>query len=726
MVLLAILSGLINLSAQTVFLKVVSMTAGDLYSTYIIVALTFIIGSGMGGFYSHLIRPWLHWVELLTGCYTLIMAFFLSGPFYEYDVPLWLTSISLIFPALAFGTHIPLYGYYLRRLRFGLLYWFYHFGAVLGLIAFEWYFVHAGSVKMALTFTGSIQLFLGLLILQNKFRGSLIQEKSRFFLTPFQWLKRFPKNSVTVLFASTFSYYEVFWALRTQSLITDAFRLHATLISSAVFFWMALAGISSNRIKVSSEKVLLAMGLGFAFIYLSFSPFSLFFTSLFDGSLPNYFFVSFSLSLYLTLPVFFSSLVFVSETRAVQKQLPVDVASGGLNLFSAIGNLLGGLIAGTLASHFWQPIYFITATGGCFIFFFILRRLTIIRLIPYLLFSSILLFAMFSVDLTQSIFLNHIPTESRASLRIENIFITSDAFSTMATYDLKADDDEVTPQKLFIVDGHLSHNLESSAEFIVGLIPAMYFKIPPKKSMVIGLGSGQTAWATTAISEYTELVEISKSVINNITILKEHNFNLRDRKNVGILLKDGLSVVRNCRPESYDLIINTSTYPSNHGASKLYSDEMIELIERCLNKDGVMVTYFDSATVNDMTDFYEFVYPIMRHFRHVDIALEPYPIVLAYSTSRILDPLSAKDFLNKTDYDLFSTKYPDAFSKACRPLLRYIPSPSYEPLLSSLDRSYLERNSLRLSIRSKNMNFVTRTFPEFYHALSHSPVYSCE
>ncbi len=726
MVLLAVLSGLINLSAQTVFLKVVSMTAGDLYTTYIIVALTFILGSGVGGFFSNLIRPWLHWVEALTGCYTLFLGILLSGSFYHYDVPLWFVSAGLILPALALGTHLPLYGYYLRRIRFGLLYFLYHFGAVLGLMMFEWYFIKAGSVKDALLFTGAIQLTLGMLLLRQKHLGNLKLEQSGKFLSPLQWIKLFPKSAFSVFFASTLSYYEVFWALRTQLLITDAFRMHATLISCAVFFWMALAGILSKRLQTSSEKVFLGMGLSFAIVYLTFPFLSLNFTGLFNGSIWNYFQISFGLALFLTLPVFCSSLVFIVETRSIQSRLPIDVVSGGLNLFSCLGNVTGFFIAGTLAAYFWQPLYFLFAVASCIGIFLFWHRPKGYRLILYSVASATILFAMSYIDLTKTLFLNHLSIEARATERIENIFLSSDAFSTMATFDLKTDDEKDNVQKLYIVDGHLSHNLDSSAEFIVGLTPAMYFNGPPKKTMVIGLGSGQTSWAAAAISEHTELVEISQSVVKNVRLLRDYNFDLMEKKNVNVLLQDALSIVRNCQPESYDLIINTSTYPSNHGASKLYSDEMSELSENCLDRNGIYVTYFDGSTVNDLTDFYEFVYPIMRHFRHLDISIKPYPIVIAYNTPRKLEALSAKDFIDPADFEIFDKRFPNTFATKCRTFLRNVPLPGYEPLLSSMDRSYLERNSLRLSIQSKNINHVSRTFPELYNTLSNTPLYSCE
>lgn len=729
MVLIAILSGLINLSAQTVFQKVVSMTAGDLYTTYTIVVLTFIVGSGIGAFYSYLIRPWLHWIELLAGCYTFFVGFLLSGPFFQYEIPLCVVAAGLALPALALGTHIPLYSYYLRQLRFGLLYCFYHFGAVLGLIAFEWHFVHAGSIKGALYFTGTVQLTLGALLIHLNRQGRFHIDKISKSYSVVEWLKLFPKSVLSVFIASTISYYGVIWAFRTQALITDAFRLQATVISSAVFFWMALAGILSKKTNGTTGKIFLGMGISYSLIYLGFPHVSLTMTSLFNGNLANYFAISFLLALYLTTPVLFSSLVFITETRVMQRQLPVDAASGGLNLFASLGNLLGFAFSGLLAAHFWNPLYMLLASGSCFLLFITLQypsKMARSRLAGSGLIVFLLLLAMSMVDLTSTMFLNHVSPEARATERIENIFISADAFSTLATFDIASDDEARPAQKLYLVDGHLSHNLESSAEFLVGLLPAMYFDKPLKKSMVIGLGSGQTSWAVAAISKQTELIEISQSVQRNLSLLKNFNFDLITKENVKIIMKDGFSSVRICPPKSYDLIVNTSTYPSNHGAGKLYSDEMIEFVENCLTSEGVYVTYFDGSTVNDLTDFYEFVYPIMRHFRHLDISLEPYPVLFAYNTPRNLRPLSAKSFVSESDFIQFNEKYPNVLAQPCRNFLRHLPAPAYQPLLTTLDNSYLERNSLRLSIQSKNVNHSPKSFTEVYNSPSSIPVYSCE
>ena len=232
----------------------------------------------------------------------------------------------------------------------------------------------------------------------------------------------------------------------------------------------------------------------------------------------------------------------------------------------------------------------------------------------------------------------------------------------------------------------------------------------------MGMGGGQAAWAVSAISQNTDMVEISPTVIDNLRILKEYNNNLGQRKDLNIFMRDGFSFVRDCTPSSYDLIFNTGTYPSNFNASKLYSEEFIGLAKKCLTPYGVFQTYFDFYTVISMEQFYEFLAPLAKHFKHIDIMLEPYPLVFAYDIPRQIQRLTDDDLLRAQDKAFYNKFKADKklFQTDCQKFLRHAPRPNYTPRMNSLDQSYLEANSLKNMVKSFSNNFDALDIEMFF------------
>lgn len=743
MIYLAILSGLINLSAQTVFQKVVSMTVGDLYTTFMAVMLTFILGSALGSYHGYKLRRFLPWIELASGLYTLLLYFVLAGPFYRTDLPLGIVILGLLLPALALGTHIPLYSYYLRQIRFGFVYGLYHWGAILGLIAFEWHFVHAGSVKDALLFLSVCQISLALLLLKYFRAGKFHIEAKNFKAENLSlWFQEYGVSTLTVFSASTLSFYGVLWALKTQTALTEAFRLHATLISAAVFLWMSLAGLISKAFnKIPRSALFLLLSFCFLFQQGSFSVLPVAITDLFSGTMENYFFISLLLALYLTLPVLVSSMIFINETSRLSEHLDVDQASGGLNLFSSFGNILGFAFGGLMAPHFWHRPYLATAIMISVVLGFVFLLKSPRKTLGIGAICGAILISPWAFEKEQKDFLfkNRIPKDSRNMLEFKDVDVYSHALSSisLATHTLK---DSPTPwsaevqrenpsERLYIVDGHISHDIWSGLEIKVGLASAKLFTRPLSHSLVIGIGSGQASWAVSAISQKTDMVEISPTVIENLKILKEYNNHLGEREDLHIYMKDGFSFVRDCKPGTYDLIFNTSTYPSNFNASKLYSDEFVALAKKCLGPDGVLQTYFDHNTVVNMSQLYEFLAPLKKHFQYVDILLEPYPQVFAYDQPRTIGPISEGSVLRPED-KAFYKKYESEnklFKNNCQKFLRNPAVPLIQPRMTTLDRAYLEANSLKNMVTSLGPHFDALEIPEFYQPLpNQAGVFTCE
>jgi hypothetical protein len=696
----ALASGLLNLSSQVLYQKIVSMTLGDLYITFLLVTLTFIFGTALGSLIGFQVRRLLPWVEVLTGTYNLALFFLLSTEFYKIQPPQFLVVLGLLIPAISLGIQLPLYSYYLRRMRFNFIYGLYHGGAILGLLAFEIYFTQGLSVKFATLALALGQISLGV-ILAFLLKHDIFQISES---PQGIWKSLFSRNLIgipcSVFLISLLSSYQIFWALKTQIFLTEAFRLHATLISAAVFFWMTVAGFSQKYLhNISRTLLYFAWGFLVLILQISFSTWPSFVTDHFTGDLPNYFLWSSVLALSLTLPVLISSLVFIKSTQELALKFAVDQASGYLNALACLGNILGMIAAALMAPLLWNNIYFAAALAALIIGIMILTYFDKKYAQTSWGFAFLLAFAVISMrnNPSNSLFLNRFEKQNRSSPVKAEIY--SEPFSTIAVLE-----DPFTPNgnlsRHYIIDGHKSHDLERGTENLIGLFPRRYFPSTLGKSAVIGVGTGQTSWGVSAISQNTDLVEISPTVLDNLKLFKEYNNDLANKKNIAIHLTDGMSFLKNCPEHSYDLIVNTATYPGNFNAAKLYTTEFVELAAKCLRPEGVYQTYFDDSTVQSWEQLADFLTPLQAHFKHIDIISGNYPIVMAYNTDRTLTEGPWEQFLAESDLGFFKEKLQRkiVFNLECNEAQRHIPIyPGGQ--MNTLDRPILEAASIRNIIK---------------------------
>ncbi|UYL08360.1 hypothetical protein B9G69_015060 [Bdellovibrio sp. SKB1291214] len=698
--LVALASGLLNLSSQVLYQKIVSMTLGDLYITFLLVTLTFIFGTALGSLIGFKVRRLLPWVEILTGFYNLALFFLLSTEFYKIQPPQFLVVIGLLVPAVSLGVQLPLYSYYLRRIRFNFIYGLYHGGAILGLLAFEVYFTQGLSVKYATLTLAlgqiSLGLILGFLLKHDIFQ---ISQSPRGV-----WRTLFKRGIVEIPFSvfliSLLSSYQIFWALKTQIFLTEAFRLHATLISAAVFFWMTVAGLSEKYLHQISRSILyFAWGFIILITQIAFATWPSFVTDQFTGELPNYFIWSSVLALSLTLPVLISSLVFIKSTQELAHSIAIDQSSGYLNALACLGNILGMTAAALMAPLLWSNLYFASALAlliaGIVTLTYFNKRYSESSWGFGLL--ALLALIAFQQNPTDNLFKNRFEKKNRENPIHAQVY--SEAFSTIAVLE-----DPFTPNgklsRHYIIDGHRSHDLERGTENLIGLFPRKYFPSTLNKSMVIGVGTGQTSWGVSAISEHTDLIEISPTVLDNLKLFKEYNNDLANRKNIAIHLTDGMTFLKNCPAHTYDLIVNTATYPGNFNAAKLYTTEFVELAARCLGDTGIYQTYFDDSTVQSWEQLANFLAPLQAHFKHIDIISGNYPIVMAYNTERSLSQGSWEEFLTELDLKFYKENLQSkiVFNLECNDIQRNIPIyPDGE--MNTLDKSVLEATSIRNIIR---------------------------
>jgi hypothetical protein len=185
----------------------------------------------------------------------------------------------------------------------------------------------------------------------------------------------------------------------------------------------------------------------------------------------------------------------------------------------------------------------------------------------------------------------------------------------------------VTP--LFFIDGHVSHALMPEGETIFGLLPARAVSHPFHRSLVLGLGSGQSALGVSMISEHTDVVEISPSVFDELDHLSYYNRHITARPDVSMIRADGTDFLRTCVPGSYDLVSSTVTYPVMFSSYKMYTAEAVRDAHHCLAPGGIYQGYIPGVLRMDAEVWKRSLAPIYETFKYVYVSTQPYLTYLA-------------------------------------------------------------------------------------------------
>jgi predicted membrane-bound spermidine synthase len=138
---------------------------------------------------------------------------------------------------------------------------------------------------------------------------------------------------------------------------------------------------------------------------------------------------------------------------------------------------------------------------------------------------------------------------------------------------------------------------------VLGAAPASVHPAP-RRVAIVGLGSGDTAWAASYRPETVSTIvfEISRPqprilwrLVGFVDML-ELRYLLEDRR-VRIRLEDGRKALE-AEPSTYDLIEADATWPETAGSGNLYSLEFFEAAARRLSVGGVMCTWAPTPRVH--------------------------------------------------------------------------------------------------------------------------------
>lgn len=727
MLYLAIFSGLVNLAAQSVFMRVVSAANGDYYLTYFLTTLSFIVFSSVGNLLGYRLRKWLPAIELGAGAYALaIFGLIRGGMLASFGLPTVVVVLVLMPPAFALGTHIPLYAHFVRQ-RIGLTYGLYHMGAALGVLAIEWFVLPYVPLSAALGILGVSQVGLGLVVgsvfyVQKFAQGIETMVPAVAWHT---WARRNQHALIAVFLASLASYLAIGWGLKNLENLLLPTRMHNGVYNGVVLLMLAAGGLGSllmSRMPLAVLAPVAGIG-GLA---------GMAFYSALPDLLRNATFLAievsvFTLALLFSIPVFLSAVVFNRVADGMSGER--DMNTGRLMFVAAVGNLAGGfavILAGPVTLTVWPAL----VAGSLLAFVLIawsgFRDSAVVALGSFVL-AAISLGGMtkLTFDPVQTVFSLRSP-----QLRFEGSEFTSNLGSTAGYVygrQIGGPADSLPDLMVYFVDGHDSHNILSDMETAVGLLPSQFISRPFKKSMVIGVGSGQTSYGVSTISERTDIVEISPAVIEALPMFSAYNHEVWKHAGTEIHKDDGLNFARHCSAGTYDYIFNTSTYPMMFNAYKLYTNEFVAAAKRCLRPDGIFQVYFDDNAGNTVEQVRAILAPLAKHFKYIGITPNPYPNVFASDHPLVQKNVIDLTAIVRSDRDRqILRKMPEVLQAigcsgwyAPEPLM-----PTRSTPLSTLDEPFIERTSM-----FQRLNILThQSHPqqsEVYRLMqSHNPRYT--
>jgi spermidine synthase len=109
--------------------------------------------------------------------------------------------------------------------------------------------------------------------------------------------------------------------------------------------------------------------------------------------------------------------------------------------------------------------------------------------------------------------------------------------------------------------------------------------------LVIGLGGGATAGAASQYPyAHTEVVELSRAVIDGASFFSDVNYNLLNAPNVTVSVDDGRSHLQ-LSGRRYDVIMADIIQPVHAGAGNVYSAEYFTLVRSALREGGLAVQW---------------------------------------------------------------------------------------------------------------------------------------
>ena len=696
----SLISGLIGLSYEVIYQRAFSLINGDLQTTYAIITLTFMLGMALGNLSGFKFRRLLPVFEIAGGLFSIAFCMYLRLGGYMASIPNLVMVAILLVPSFIVGIHIPLYAYYFKKYAFDSLYFLYHIGAAAGIIALEFFVFSSVPLSVIFFALGVLHISIGLLILHFFRTGRFVIEEAALSLSEVaSIINRSKKWLGGVFLCSAGSFYLHMFIIKFALQYGYIVRAMFSFFIAFSVLYVGVGAFIARRIRLSLEWILTIFAAHALVVILLSVPLA---NELHYQDWSNLSYYLLLMNAFLFSPLMWATVFFCkSLAKACDNVHKTDVFSGTFLFFSAIGNIAGFVLAIVSASwiidgYFALSFVLLLISGAALVNF---RRL----LAPVVISTLCVLVFLFVYDINavaNSAFHKlpyikglNIPRVEKISAGGGTIIKIMSRENTLFSPDFELPPDFYIPPSLFyFINGYRSHNILRWMEVIVGILPRRYFDEPLDKSLIIGVGSGQTVAGVSAISRQSIAVDIDPFVFEFLPELSEYNNNLWNNPAVKLVNKDAFTYLKE-NDENFSLIFNTATNQYTYGAAKLHTEEFLELAKSRLSPDGVYFSWVDSHGVKTSDDLFQVVGMHKKYFRYVDIhfAGPDYLLLFSYDKNRpdlpLIGPQSA---ISDADMDwLIDTVTLDSDNQL--PVYRDVKySPPNQPLASTLDYPALE------------------------------------
>lgn len=590
---LALLSGCCALAYEVLYIRALTTLLGDMLYVHAALLSTFLVGIGLGAKLAHRFPRLLWAFEVLTGLYAVAlppvsrwlsqdpsMVRISNAP----GLTILVTMAFVALPSLLIGFSIPLFSAYIKsrareRLAFQGVYAAYNLGALLSILAVEFFLVRRLGVSGSLALVGAVNIFNGIVLL-------LLREAPA--AAPAAGRRRFPRRIVL--------------ALALASVASAAFQMFFLRLTYMVF------GPQRENFAVSLAITLLGIFVGAWWVARSGVSFSTLLVAV-----PVFIGLSYSLHLpILDLQAALSRIARASEAAAVGVELLIGslYALGPMVLFGATLPALMRAereVAGESGHLLW--VSSIANAAGYLAYVLVGHPWLDSGVVLLLLCAMALLASLLGADWRWSRMQGGLAVAGVVLLALLAFRWNDRQFYLARWVDEIAPEDEVlvfksgpesatllrTPDTEWVsYNGHSSvvvkrNGVPRAPEILSGVVPALG---APRleRALVLGLGTGATGGAAARIFDHTDVVEINRAFLDMLPELSYINLDIEHNPRATIHVADGRSFLIG-HEDDYDAIVNSIPAPTYYSASKIYTVEFYERVRAALRPDGVFCTW---------------------------------------------------------------------------------------------------------------------------------------
>ena len=188
------------------------------------------------------------------------------------------------------------------------------------------------------------------------------------------------------------------------------------------------------------------------------------------------------------------------------------------------------------------------------------------------------------------------PNAIEAARRLEQLNVLWEADGVESSVALMA----IGPGLSFVINGKADGNARGDAATVVmgGLLGAALHP-QPRRSLVIGLGTGSTAGWLAALPgmERTDVIELEPSMLRVADACASVNQHLLSNPRARVLLGDAREVLLVSR-ERYDIIFSEPSNPYRAGVASLFTREYYAAVERRLAPQGLFLQWLQTYEVD--------------------------------------------------------------------------------------------------------------------------------